>query len=223
VLVGLARAISHARHESGILLWIGTRCHPTPQTLIAREPHAATGQTRTDRSLLDRSTFIDAPDAASRLWAIDVALRDSSVACVVGDAQHFDMAATRRLQLAAEQTGTIALLARPHAERRTLSAASSRWLVTPAPYTTTPDVHRGEGRPRSPCWRIELLRQKGLGLDQAHDAQQAPQRPRDSYASPLYMEWDHHACALIASSPLEHRSGVTPAEPRHALRLAAGG
>lgn len=222
VLVGLARAITKARHASGILLWVGARCHPTPQTLIARETHPATGQTRADRSLLDRSVFIDAPDAATRLWAIDVALRSSAIACVVGDAQHFDMAATRRLQLAAEQTGTVALLARPYAERRTLSAASSRWLVTPAPRVTAPHVHPSKERSRSPCWQIELLRQKGLGLDHPHDAKQAIQTPRDSHPSPLYMEWDHHACALIASSPLEHRPCVAPAEPQLPLRLAAG-
>jgi hypothetical protein len=75
---------------------------------------------------------------------------------VVADASGLKMSDTRRLQLAAAESGGIAFLARPPWERRELSAAATRWLVAPQPGVEStvlcPDPH----------WRLELLRCKGL-------------------------------------------------------------
>ncbi|MBL0871469.1 MAG: hypothetical protein IBJ18_12925, partial [Phycisphaerales bacterium] len=78
--------------------------------------------------LLSRSLFVDAEEAGVRLWSADLAARSSSV-LVVADGSGFDMAATRRLQLAAECGGWMVHLARPPWEVRVLSAAATRWRV----------------------------------------------------------------------------------------------
>ena len=104
--------------------------------------------------LLERSVFVDPPDDATRLWAIDLCLRSPSVAVVVADGRGLSMAASRRLQLAAEAGRTMVLLTRPAAERRTLSAAATRWHV----HRMLVPKGSDESRPR---WMLELLRCKG--------------------------------------------------------------
>lgn len=131
---------------SPFLIWIGRRCWPYGRSLI-RGPHGE------DRTLLQHSVFVDAPDIGARLWAIDLALRCPAVGVVVADGSGFDMAATRRLALAAAAGNGLALLLRPPWEQRELSAATTRWLVLPEP--------SGAMTQR---WRIEPLRCKGLRL-----------------------------------------------------------
>jgi hypothetical protein len=122
---------------AGCVVWIGRRCWPYPQVL--------------NRAGLRRSIFIDPPDGASRLWAIDLAARCPGVAAVVADGSALDMAATRRLQLAAEAGSALVLCARPPNELDRLSAAATRWLVRCAPSTD-----------KAPRWIVELLRCKGV-------------------------------------------------------------
>jgi hypothetical protein len=125
----------------GVLVWVGRACWP----------HAGwSGLT----GLLGRSVFVDPASDADRLWAIDQALRCRG-ACVIADAKRLDMPNSRRLQLAAESAGTQGLLVRPPGELGELSAARTRWRVTPVP---NPDA-RCVPEPR---WTVELLRCKGL-------------------------------------------------------------
>ncbi|MEN1705087.1 MAG: hypothetical protein AAGJ54_06180 [Planctomycetota bacterium] len=85
------------------------------------------------------------------MWAIDQALRCPGVAAVIADGRGFSMAESRRLQLAAAVGGGIGLIARPLRERGELSAAKTRWLVTPR----VSDTH-------NQAWTVELLRCKGV-------------------------------------------------------------
>lgn len=119
------------------ILWIGRRVFPYPLTLARHE------------GLLEASIFIDPPNAAARLWAIDVALRTQAPTAVVADGQGLTLAHTRRLQLAASAGRGIALLARPPTDARTLSAATTRWRVEPRVSSRS-------------CagWRLTLLRNK---------------------------------------------------------------
>ena len=72
------------------------------------------------------------------LGAMEDALRLQGLAAVVGEVQEADMTATRRLVLAAAETGTPAFLIR-HPSRRggdplgTTSAAVTRWRISPCP------------------------------------------------------------------------------------------
>ncbi len=131
--------------DAARIVWIGRTCWPYPRCLIR-------GPSGNDRALLARSLMVDPPDAASRLWAIDLALRSPGVAAVIADASGLDVRASRRLQLAAEASGSLGLLARPPGEAGALSAAVTRWGVSwdqPSPGAA------------SARWAVTLLRCKG--------------------------------------------------------------
>lgn len=145
VLAGVVGSLVVGDPGQGRVVWIGRRCWPYPPSLVGPSG---------DRRLLERSVFVDQPTRDERLWAIDVALRSSSALVVVADGAGLTMAGSRRLQLAAEAGGTVGLLARPHKERGELSAAATRWLVSPGPVDGAD--------PARPTWTVELLRRKGL-------------------------------------------------------------
>lgn len=123
------RAIEENLTDGPLILWIGRSCWPNPRALIRVALGGSGGSD--DRALLARSLLIDPPDDAARMWAIDLSLRSSAVALVAADGARLDMAATRRLQLAAEAGRSLLLLARPHHEINELSAAATRWVVRP--------------------------------------------------------------------------------------------
>ena len=99
------------------------------------------------------------------LAVMEEGLRHGGLAAVVGEVGRIGMTATRRLQLAAEEGGTIALLLRrwrrgsagaradPLAEP---SAATTRWRLACAPSELLPV--EGIGRAR---WHVDLVRQRG--------------------------------------------------------------
>ncbi|MEA3039592.1 MAG: protein ImuA [Sphingomonadales bacterium] len=95
------------------------------------------------------------------LAVMEEGLRHGGLAAVVGEASRVTMAATRRLQLAAEEGGTMALLLkrRRRAGEEPLglpSAAVTRWRIGVAP--SSPLRAAGIGRPR---WSLTLARQRG--------------------------------------------------------------
>ncbi|MBV1687823.1 protein ImuA [Novosphingobium sp. G106] len=88
------------------------------------------------------------------------ALRDGSLACVVAEVKGADRTATRRLQLAASDSGTPILLYRRHRSKEKCplgqpSAAMTRWRIgcLPSARLTLPGVGRGH-------WSVELVRQR---------------------------------------------------------------
>jgi hypothetical protein len=105
--------------------------------------------------LLEHSLFVSPRDAASRLWAVDLALRSPAVRVVVADGSGFDVAATRRIQVLARSEMKWALVARPVSRRNRLSVAQTRWLVRGHPSS-------GESGGAGPRWSVELLHGKGL-------------------------------------------------------------
>ena len=87
-------------------------------------------------------------------------LRHGSLAAVVAEVTRAGMKATRRLQLAAEGSGTMALLLRRWRNAadplQTPSACATRWRIGCLPSQALPAA--GIGRPR---WSVELVRQRG--------------------------------------------------------------
>ncbi len=145
ILLYLARrSLKSPDRGGGGVVWIGRRCWPFLQGLPPEDRGV----------LLRRSIFIDPPDDMSRLWAIDLAARCPAAAAVVADGSRLDMAATRRLQLAAESGSALVLCARPPEEIDHLSAATTRWLVRCAP--------SADKTPRTPRWNVELVRCRGM-------------------------------------------------------------
>lgn len=151
--------------------------------------------------------LVDVPDAASRVWAIDLALRSPAVSVVIADGSGLEMSETRRLQLAAEAGasgdvgrtggcsgvgGALGLMVRPLAELRELSAAAMRWVVRPA-------VSCGK-RPR---WNVSVVRCKGVHgvFTDACGAE------RCAMSRSMMVEWDHAQGIVAVSSDVVDRSG----------------
>jgi protein ImuA len=80
------------------------------------------------------------------LWTLEEGLRCTGLAAVVGEVRALPLAASRRLQLAAEASGITALVLRPNTARPAPSAAVTRWRISAAPDSR---------------WRSELLRCRG--------------------------------------------------------------
>jgi protein ImuA len=108
-----------------------------------------------------RILYAQARDDVEVLALTEDGLRDGSLAAVIGEVRRAGMTATRRLQLAAAEGATPALLFRrwrkaglcPLAEP---SAATTRWRIGCAPSARL--GMPGVGRAR---WSIELARQRG--------------------------------------------------------------
>ena len=149
ILVHLAWQAILSEKEVSQVVWVGRCVWPHPKWLVRCDEQG--------RSLLQRSIFVD-PTVHSgaggrtrglRLWAIDVALRNPLVSMVIADGSQLNMAATRRLLLAAEVNNGLGLLARPASELTERSAATTRWRVDYASSTES-----------SARWTIELLRNR---------------------------------------------------------------
>ncbi|MBX3375436.1 MAG: hypothetical protein KF678_00355 [Phycisphaeraceae bacterium] len=160
--------VSASADSPRLLAWIGRRVWPYPVACP---------------DLLDQSIFIDTKDLPERAWAADVSLRSGALAAVIVDGSAFSMSITRRLQLAAAESGGLGLILRPHADLRQLSAAHTRWLVTPAPSLV------------SPRWNLELLRLKGGKLPDV---------------TTWTLELNHETGTLDLVSDAAHRSVATP-------------
>ena len=84
------------------------------------------------------------------LWAMEEGLRSGALAAVLGEARELAPTARRRLQLAAETGGAMALLLRPGGAKTPPEAALTRWRISAAPGTAT-----------GPRWRVELEHCRG--------------------------------------------------------------
>ncbi|MEO1584332.1 MAG: hypothetical protein AAFR96_07145 [Planctomycetota bacterium] len=190
------------RSAAGRVCWIGRSCWPFAHALLGRDPSRAS---EPDRALLNRSIFVDARKAAERLWAADLAARSPGIAMVIADGRSLDMAASRRLQLAAVDTPV--LLARPDSERAVLSAARTRWLVVPE--ATGSSAQR---------WRIEMLRNKATPT---HPSQGARHRAvQRDHATGYTRDVQLAQPAPDRSQPDEHRHVQAQArdgDPAHRL------
>lgn len=174
----------------GWVVWIGRAVWPEGHGLVRGE----------DGALLERSIFLDAGGAEQRLWAADLATRCAAVRAVVADASGFDMAATRRLQLAAKAGGALVLLARPAREMAELSAAATRWRVEPALSSSS--------RPR---WAIHALRCKGV---------QGAGGMGGENGEPRIVEWDRAQGVVDISAGLGDRATGTAKPAARRERLA---
>jgi protein ImuA len=102
------------------------------------------------------------------LWAMEEALRSDGIALVVGEIELLDLTASRRLQLAAESHGRMAIALRrwrkgdtARQQQQAPLAAATRWLIRPLP-GWRPAPAQGKRRPDlgAPCWRLDLWRQR---------------------------------------------------------------
>src|SRR5277367_3419355 len=107
----------------------------------------------------DRVIYVEAGDEKSLLACFEEGLRHGGLGAVVAEVARLSMMTSRRLQLAAESSGSIGIAVRRW--RRQAEAADfgqptasvTRWRVTPLPSTPLPVP--GVGRAR---WQLELIR-----------------------------------------------------------------
>ncbi len=180
VLIHLAWRTVSADSAGLWTVWVGRSCFPYSAALLRGAAE--------DRALLERSLFVSADSAADRLWAVDLSLRSPAVGVVIGDGSGFDLAATRRVQLAGRTHGTLVMTVRPPWEQGEWSAAQTRWMVRRE--SVSDDCVTESAKP---SWSIELLRSKGVRLGQASEMWR--------------LEWDRAACTLHLSAALADSAG----------------
>lgn len=97
---------------------------------------------------------------ADALWALEEVLRSGAVDLAVGAVRAASLTQTRRLDMAARQSGALAGLIRIEGGEGgvwPLSAARRRWRVRALPSAPDPWDARAPGAPR---WRVELARRR---------------------------------------------------------------
>lgn len=190
--------------ELGYVLWIGRQVWPYPRTLVRGG----------DRTLLERSLFVDPPDRARRLWAIDAALRSAAVCTVVADGSQLRMDESRRLQLAAESGRALVLLARPLEESGELSVAATRWAVL-----------RQTSANGRPSWRVALLRSKGSNSQGGSNVTAMVADPAFGNRNLLgrwILEWNREKSVVAELPPLVDGDGVVDGRDGFLLAARAG-
>src|SRR5712672_3909267 len=107
----------------------------------------------------DRVIYVEAGDEKSVLACFEEALRYRKLGAVVAEVAHLSMTASRRLHLAAEDSGVIGLALRrwrrqaEAADFGLPTATTTRWRINVLPSTSLPVP--GIGRAR---WGLELIR-----------------------------------------------------------------
>lgn len=108
----------------------------------------------------DRVVYCETWKDSEVLPAMEDGLRYRGLAGVVGELTRLPLSQSRRLQLAAESSGVVALvLRRSGMDRDEPNAAFSRWRITPAQSPNEGDLGMGRAR-----WNVELMRCRGAEL-----------------------------------------------------------
>ncbi len=145
-----------------------------------------------------RLVLIDGADDTQVLWAMEEGLRSGTLAAVAGEVGNLTLAASRRLQLAAEAGGGLGLLVRVRTKKaaKTVTAATTRWEVAVAASAETLASRRVA---RQTLASRRVARQTLEGLGQARwDVRLA--RCRGGRERHWLMEWNHetHCFAVVA-------------------------
>jgi len=133
-------------------------------------------------------TVVRARRPADALWALEEGGRCPVLAAVLAEGAAPDFAQSRRLQLAAGESGVAALLLEPAYDPLPASAALTRWRVAAAPSAV--DGHDKETENETvgyARWRLDLLRARGG-------------RPRH-----WLVEWNHEANRLAVAADARDR------------------
>jgi protein ImuA len=102
----------------------------------------------------DRFIFVDLQKEKDVVWAMEEALKCGALTAVVGEMKEISFTASRRLQLAVEQSQVTGFILRNSPRNVNTTACVSRWQITPLPSKSVDDLP-GIGFPQ---WKVELLR-----------------------------------------------------------------
>jgi len=128
--------------KGGASVWIGSagKLFPPALKIFGIEP--------------DKIIFIDLRKEKDILWVMEEALKCNGMALVVGELPEISFTASRRLQLAVEQSRLTGFIIRNNPRNLNVNACISRWRITPLPTLIENDMP-GIGFPR---WNVELLK-----------------------------------------------------------------
>jgi protein ImuA len=102
----------------------------------------------------DRVIFVNVKRETDALWAMEEALKCEGLAAVVGEVREISFTASRRLQLAVEQSRVTGFVLRHRPRNLSTTAFVSRWQIAPLASEQEGGMP-GLGFPR---WRVELLK-----------------------------------------------------------------
>ncbi len=138
----MAGLLANLMKSGGVCVWVSTSralFPPGLKTFGANPEHVI---------------FIDLQKEKDLLWAMEEALKCEGLAAVVGEIQDMGFTASRRLQLAVEQSRVTGFLLRFGHRKPTANACVARWRITSLP-SIQEDGLPGVGFPR---WNVELLK-----------------------------------------------------------------
>jgi protein ImuA len=126
--------------KNGVVFWISCSrsVFPPALTFFNIEP--------------GRIVFIDLKKEKEILWAMEESLKCDGLAAVVGEINEISFTASRRLQLAAEQSRVTGFLIRQQDSKSNTIASISRWNISHLP-SELEDGLPGVGFPR---WNVSL-------------------------------------------------------------------
>jgi len=100
----------------------------------------------------DRVIFVDVRGEKDALWVMEEALKCEGIAVVVGEIPEISFTASRRLQLAVEQSRVTGLLLRNNPRKQNTIACVARWKIGPV----ASKLIAGMPGVGFPCWNVEL-------------------------------------------------------------------
>lgn len=128
--------------QGGACLWISTSRSVFPPAL------------KTFGVPPERIIFIDLHRQQDILWAMEEALKCSSLAAVIAEVGEISFAESRRLQLVVEKSRVTGFILRKNINKLSTTACVARWRITSLP-SALDDGMPGLGFPR---WNVELLK-----------------------------------------------------------------
>ncbi|MEO8415345.1 MAG: Error-prone repair protein ImuA [Ginsengibacter sp.] len=102
----------------------------------------------------DKIIFIDLTNEKEILWTMEEALKCNGLAAVVGEVSELGFTASRRLQLAVEESRVTGFILRRNPRSVNTTACVTRWKITSL-RSELPGDMPGVGFPR---WNVELLK-----------------------------------------------------------------
>lgn len=98
--------------------------------------------------------FIRLQKNKEMLWAMEEALKCRAVTTVAAEINDLDFTASRRLQLAVEQSRVTGFIMRTTPRKKSITACTAQWKITHLPGIPEEELP-GMGHP---CWNVELLK-----------------------------------------------------------------
>ncbi len=134
----------------------------------------------------DRFIFIDLQKEKEVMWAMEEALKCEALSAVVGEIREIDFTASRRLQLAVEQSRVTGFILRNKYRNLNTTACVSRWKITPLSSESVDELP-GIGFPK---WKVELVRMRN-GKSSVWDIQWVEGRFLPVYKFPSVLQVQH--------------------------------